>query len=321
MLSIMSKSTDPEEKRHPIQVAANRSGLSPDVLRAWEKRYGAVDPDRTGGGQRRYSDQDIERLRLLREVTEAGRRIGDVADRPTDELSRMVREDHRAEARLDGMTPDEEERLTPFLVAAFEAADDLDAVGLENILERAQAVLPTESFLGGLVGGVMKRVGECWQEGRMRPGQEHVASGVVRRVLMELLARARPFSDAPRIVIGTPRGELHEIGALIAGCMAALEGWEVVYSGPDLPAAEIAELARRTAADQVGLSIVRSEDPAGVVDQIGALRKALHGSCTIVVGGAGAMGLSEQLTAAGGRVVEDLREFRGLLRESASPSS
>ena len=83
-------------KRHPIQVAARRSGLSQDTLRAWEKRYGVVEPARSGGRQRLYSDQDVERLRLLRSAVEEGRRISEVANLSAKELTALVLED-RAE--------------------------------------------------------------------------------------------------------------------------------------------------------------------------------------------------------------------------------
>jgi len=83
-------------KRHPIRVVARRTGLSRDLLRAWEVRYAAVQPERTAGGQRLYSDDDIERLRLIQQALEAGRRIGQLATLPTEELAQLVGEDQRA---------------------------------------------------------------------------------------------------------------------------------------------------------------------------------------------------------------------------------
>ncbi|MFO7769460.1 MAG: MerR family transcriptional regulator [bacterium] len=304
-----------EERRHPIQVAANRSGLSPDVLRAWEKRYAAVEPDRTGGGQRRYSDEDIERLRILREVTEAGRRIGDVAERSTGELARMVREDRLAEARLEGVERGMAERAAPHLEQALEAVDDLDPSGLREGLDRAQVLLGPEDLLDGLVAGLMHRVGERWQEGRLGPGEEHVASGVVRRFLMDLLVRLWSAPEAPRMVIAAPAGERHEIGALLAACTAVVEGWDVLYAGPDLPAGEISELVRRRGAALAGVSIVHPVDRGAVVREVRRLAEDLPRGCGLVAGGAGAAELAEELTAAGARVTVDLAGLRRVLGE------
>jgi len=94
-----------QDKRHPIQVVAKRTGLSADVLRAWEKRYGVLKPARSEGGRRLYSDEDIEYLRLLRRATVAGRNVGQVAGLSRDELEATVREDEAAvAARADPLT-------------------------------------------------------------------------------------------------------------------------------------------------------------------------------------------------------------------------
>jgi DNA-binding transcriptional MerR regulator len=92
------KRSDTGVKRHPIQVVVRRTGLTADVLRAWEKRYGVIEPGRSEGGRRLYSDRDIERLRLLRRATGAGRRISQIAGLATEELAALVKEDEREEA-------------------------------------------------------------------------------------------------------------------------------------------------------------------------------------------------------------------------------
>src|SRR5919206_4189304 len=96
----MNHRAEPDVARHPIGVVAERTGLSPDLLRVWERRYRAVEPSRSGDGQRAYSDADIERLRLLRLATTAGRSIGQVARLATEELARLVGEDEAARPRV-----------------------------------------------------------------------------------------------------------------------------------------------------------------------------------------------------------------------------
>src|SRR6188472_3975547 len=81
---------------HPMRLVAVRTGLTPDLLRAWEKRYGAVAPVRSSGGQRLYSDADVERLSLLARAVEGGRAIGQIANLPLDELQGIVERDARA---------------------------------------------------------------------------------------------------------------------------------------------------------------------------------------------------------------------------------
>ncbi|MDH3428172.1 MAG: MerR family transcriptional regulator, partial [Gemmatimonadota bacterium] len=91
--------TIPAEPEHPIQVVSHRTGLSADVLRAWERRYGAVRPDRSASRRRLYSDRDIERLILLRRATKAGRTIGQIATLPDDRLRQLVASDVTAGIR------------------------------------------------------------------------------------------------------------------------------------------------------------------------------------------------------------------------------
>src|SRR5918992_5648202 len=95
----MTSHAELQSGRHPIGVVSERTGLSPDLLRVWERRYRAVEPSRAPDGQRLYSDTDVERLRLLRLATLAGRSIRQVAQLPTDELTRLVREDEAARQR------------------------------------------------------------------------------------------------------------------------------------------------------------------------------------------------------------------------------
>src|SRR5688500_6713530 len=128
--------------RHPIGVVAERTGLSPDLLRVWELRYRAVEPSRAADGQRLYSDDDVERLRLLRLGTLAGRSIRQVAQLPTEALTQLVREDEAARQRAARR----EERALPASVGedverALALARAVDAPGLESLLRRSAAAL------------------------------------------------------------------------------------------------------------------------------------------------------------------------------------
>src|SRR5687767_4013223 len=148
----MTGSAEPNVARHPIGVVAERTGLSPDVLRVWERRYRAVEPSRAADGQRAYSDADVERLRLLRLSTQAGRSIGQVARLATEELTRLVREDEDAArqrvSRLGeraGPAP-----ATEDVERALDLARAVDAPGLESFLRRSAAAYGVPVFLDGL---------------------------------------------------------------------------------------------------------------------------------------------------------------------------
>jgi MerR family transcriptional regulator, light-induced transcriptional regulator len=301
------------EARHPIGVVSERTGLSQEVLRVWERRYGAVKPTRGEGGQRLYTDDDVERLHLLRRATQGGRNIGGVATLPVAELTRLVRGDEEAGRRLAGNGTSA--APAPFdLEAAVERIRVLDADGLEALLRRMAAVLGAPHFLEHVAAPLMRRVGEEWHGGRLSPAHEHLATAVVQRVLLGVLASLGEEEGAPVFVAAAPSGERHEIGALLAAAAAATEGWRVIYLGADLPAEDIAAAAVSTGARAVGLSVVYVEDPARVAAEIHALRERLPTSVPLLVGGVASAALARDTGDADVAYVSDLGTLRASLR-------
>jgi MerR family transcriptional regulator, light-induced transcriptional regulator len=304
--------TEPGERiaAHPIGVVSERTGLSPDVLRVWERRYGVVEPVRGGGGQRLYSDADVERLKLLRLATQAGRGIGQVAGLSGEELARLVQDDRLA-------------RLEPPAVAggggldveaAIGHAKRLDPDGLERLLRHAAVVAGAVRFLENGAAPFLRRLGEEWHAGRLSVAQEHVATGVVRRVVHSMMDSMVRAEGAPGLLVGTTRGERHEMGGLLVAAAAAAEGWRVIYLGPDLPAAEIAEAAVSSRARSVAVSVVFAEDVDGTAAEIVRLRELLPESVGLLVGGGGAAAVADAVGRPGVLVLGDLEALRQTLR-------
>jgi MerR family transcriptional regulator, light-induced transcriptional regulator len=305
-------STD-RKPRHPIGVAAERTGLSPEVLRVWERRYGVVEPVRGEGGQRLYSDADVERLRLLRQATQGGRGIGRVAGLELGELARLVREDEEARAELEvKRTGGGAEEFD--LEAAVDRARALDADGLETGLRRVAALAGLPRFLERVVVPFVQRVGDEWHAGRLTVAQEHLATAVVQRVVGGMLGSVGGSDRGPAILVSGPAGERHELGALLAAGVAVSEGWRVVYLGTDLPAVEIAEAALATGVRAVGLSVVFVEDRERTLSEILAVRGALPTSIPLLIGGGATAELGDGLDHPTIRVTRDLESFRATLR-------
>ncbi len=275
-------------KRHPIRVVSRRTGLSRDVLRAWEIRYGLLDPQRSAGGQRLYSDADIERLHLIRRALEAGRRIGQVARLPVAELERLVAEDARADrAAADGAAGFSSAETLEFLDASLEALESFQVRGLETVLNRAAASLPVSEFIDHVLTPLLIAVGDLWAAGRITPGHERAASTVVRRKLDQLRSSLNN-PHGPVLVVATPAGQRHEIGAMLAAAAAAAAGWRAVYLGPDLPAESIARAVTETSAMAVALSVIFPPDDPSLDGELRELRSLLPDQTPIIVGGSGA---------------------------------
>ncbi|MHB1224437.1 MAG: MerR family transcriptional regulator [Gemmatimonadaceae bacterium] len=307
--------------RHPISVVVDRTGMSEHLLRMWERRHRAVEPARSDGGHRLYSDADIERVQLLHAATRAGRTIGQVAHLSADELARLVEDDSAARrsrsavadaaatgAGLDGAHPAMEEALA--------LTRSLDASALDGVLRRAAAVLGVATFTDRVVVPLLRWIGDEWHAGRLTIAHEHLASAAVHDVLVESMRSLARGNGAARVVVATPSGERHVLGAALAAATAAAEGWGVVYLGADLPAGEIAAAAAATESLAVAVSVVYVDDRLRILGELRTLRARLPVAVPLVVGGAGAAGLAAELVDAGIRVGTTLAELRDVLRDA-----
>jgi len=304
--------------RHPIRVVARRTGLTPALLRAWEKRYGVVEPSRSEGGQRLYSDDDVERLSLLHRAVDEGRSISQVAPLTSNELRDLVEED-RIE-RVAPPTPEPLEALSAraVLEQAKKAVREMDGIGLERILTRGAMAMSVPILIDDILSPLLQGIGTSWSKGELGPAHEHVASVVVRRFLEWLLSTMLAGEGAPVLVSATPAGERHELGALLSAVTAAGEGWTAVYLGPDLPAAEIAAAAKRLEARIVALSLVDPALGAAFSDEIRDLRGALSGRIRLVVGGPPGILAPLKAEVQDVEFLDSLGALRGTLRRGLS---
>lgn len=297
-------------------MVAERTGLSQDVLRVWERRYGAVHPERAANAQRMYSDADIERLRLLHSATLAGRAISQVVALSTEALTALVQED--VAQRPPALERPAVSRADPgdVVSAAMALARALDAGGLDEVLRRAAAQMGSSTFLESVAVPLLRRVGEEWHAGRLTPAVEHLVSSTLHDLVVESMRAFATQNGAPTVLVATPAGDRHAIGAALVGAAAAVEGWRVLYLGADLPAEEIALAARAARVRVVALSVVYMENEQRVLGELRAVREALPDDVVLLVGGAGAGPLSAELARLGVRVESSLAGLVSELRRA-----
>lgn len=315
---------DTTQPLHPIQVVARRSGLTADVIRVWERRYRAVAPQRSPVGRRLYSDRDIDRLILLRKAIQAGRRIGDVAGLPDAELVALVTADSSAAVRLvsDSTRPTGGTALEQHVETCLAAVRQMRPAALESALASAAVEFSQPTLLEDIVGPLLRLIGEQCRAGKVRPAHEHAASAVIRAFLSQLHARSQAAADAPAIIVTTPAGQNHELGALMAAVAAASEGWKVIYLGPNLPADEIASAVAQTKAQVAALSIVYPTDDVRLPEELRRLRAQMPEDRALIIGGSGSKGYGRVLTELRAIRPENLDDFRmqlQKLRLSLSP--
>jgi len=309
------------ESVHPIQVVARRTGLSADLIRAWERRYAAVSPQRTATRRRLYSDADVQRLCLLRAAVANGRRIGDVAALSCEHLAHMLDGDGNAAPATTQPSADARSEGESFVQAALAATLALDARALTETLDRAAVGTSVPALLEETLAPFLRRIGESWREGSLRVCHEHLATSTLRRFLFTLEERVRGgIRNAPVMVLTTPVGQVHEFGVLMASVVATASGWTPVNLGTECPVDEIAHAALTTRARVVALGLTWPGDDSALRDDLRRLRSRLPESVTLIAGGEAAGCYRDVLDAIGARRFARLDELRSALEQLRAPS-
>jgi DNA-binding transcriptional MerR regulator len=261
---------DDAETTYPLRAAARLTGLSPDLLRAWESRYGVVKPLRTAGGTRRYRAADLERLRLVKAAVDAGDRISAVARLDPVELAR----------RAAGTERPSQAGLEPILSALAR----LDAEGAQRLLALQLSAMGPVSFARVFALPLAREIGERWATNRMGIASEHLATGVLRSMLGSALTPTAASRLGPTIVFATPTGERHELGLQSAALTALGAGANPIYLGAELPVEDLLGAVANSGAAVLALSLVTIPNgPAG--QMIGAIRNGLPDEIRLWIGG------------------------------------
>lgn len=261
---------------YTIKQAAARSGLPVPTVRAWERRYAVVTPQRTASGYRLYDDDAIDRLTAMRQLVEAdGVRPSQAAEQVlaaagTDLAALVARARGSASAPIAPTTL--EPRHSAALVAAFVAsAAALDVAAMEAILDEAFAGERFEAAAEHVLFPALREVGERWSAGQLDVAMEHAASETVHRRLMRFFDAA-PGDGSPDVIVGLPPGGRHELGALVFAIAARRAGLDVLYLGADVPVASWLVAVEASGASVAVIGTIGAPDVRGAAEVVAALR-------------------------------------------------
>jgi MerR family transcriptional regulator, light-induced transcriptional regulator len=257
--------------RFRIGELSYRVGVSPDVLRAWEKRYGLLRPRRTEGGYRLYTERDERRVRLMQHHLYGGLSAAEAAQ----EVARMER---------DGNPPDESVE-TPFELAQQLAVslDAFDEDGAHEVLDRLFGLHGLERAIRDALMPYLRELGERWARRQVSIAQEHFASRLIEG---RLLALARGWNKGPgrRAVLACPPGEQHTLPLVSFGLILRNRGWRNIYLGAETPPSTVHLAADTVGADVIVMSAVSTDRFAPVAKDLRPLAR----TCPLVLAGPGA---------------------------------
>jgi MerR family transcriptional regulator, light-induced transcriptional regulator len=264
----MTNSMTDQLPTYNLRAVTHETGLSPETLRAWERRYGIVSPQRTPGGHRLYSLRDIKMLKWLVARQDQGLSISRAV-----KLWRTLEEsgqDPLAASRPETPLPIEASNLEELRRAWVAACKEFDEGAAEQILSQAFAVAIPETVVVEILQKGVVEVGQLWYEGQASVQQEHFASALATRRLHALAAAAPPPSRSGRILAACPPGEEHEFALLLCTFLLKRQGWEVVYLGANVPLAKMKATLRATSPNLV-LSLAQTLPAAASLREMAIL--------------------------------------------------
>jgi methylmalonyl-CoA mutase cobalamin-binding subunit len=290
---------------HRIHRVAKLTGLSKDVIRVWERRYGLVKPSRSSNRYREYSDEEVALLRFVKAQMEQGATIGSLAAEGHDSLVARI----RVATPVSAEEQKPHDRLLDDLIGSL---DPLDKAGFERRLNGAVAVIPFDEAVQRILLPLQRRIGELWHQGRLDTAVEHYVTKIIQQKLFSVMNQLPVNEFGPRVLIACPEGETHEIGAQAVAYIAATKGCHVYYLGSDLPSSDLATFCEKIKPDLVLLSLTEIKAEAAALQQIKELEK-LATRWPVGVGGQGALAIGDRLRATKIELLDDLTALHSRL--------
>jgi MerR family transcriptional regulator, light-induced transcriptional regulator len=251
MVSIAEYSAEP---KYTIKAVSERTGVKPVTLRAWERRYDLIEPDRKDNNYRLYSERDIEIVRWITHRLENDLTISNAVG----EYRHMRENGIWPEALPSVLLPEPSEKPKhPPKVYADQLYKRLiahDEANARRIVDAIQTVFDLKTIFFEIFQPCLYEIGEAWYRGEIRIATEHFASSFIRGILMNLLQAFPVYSTAPSLLIGCAPEEFHEIAPLMLSVLLRREGYQVEFLGADLPVDDLVAYAEDVDPDMIILS-------------------------------------------------------------------
>lgn len=287
---------------HRIHRVAKLTGLSKDVIRVWERRFGLLRPARGANRYRNYSDEDVALLRYLKVELDVGASIGELAKLGREELLTRA----RASAPRAAVSENMFGRLLHELGSTL---NPLDRVTFEKRLNGAVAVVPFDEALNGILLPLQEHVGQLWHDGHISVAVEHYVTSQIQQKIFSAMNQLPVAEFGATVIVACPPGEEHDIAALAVAYQCRVRGCRVYYLGANVPITALVKLCQDVKPDLTILSlpIMRSEDK--IAELIQNLVEGVSPFSDLAVGGHGALARRDQFLSAHIKVLEDFRDL------------
>jgi DNA-binding transcriptional MerR regulator len=291
---------------HRIQRVSKLTGLSKDVIRVWERRFGLIKPTRGANRYRNYSDEDVVLLRYLKEQVDAGGSIGELARLGREELLTRVQASAPRVSVIDN-------RFSRLLRELLSALDPLDRVTFEKRLNGAVAVVPFEEALHGILLPLQEQVGQLWHDGHVNVAIEHYVTKQIQQKIFSAMNQLPVAEFGPKIVVACPPEEEHDIAASAVAYRCRVRGCRVYYLGANVPISSLTNLCSRIEPDLTIISVPLAMTEAKATELVHALAHEVSPVSNLSVGGRGALAMRNLFLNSHIEVLEDFSDLDGKL--------
>ncbi|MCQ8127519.1 MerR family transcriptional regulator [Methylomonas rivi] len=265
---------------YSIKAITSLTGLTAETLRAWERRYDCITPKRSENGRRSYSQLDLEKLKLLVNLTRNGHAISKIANLSCEQLRQYQ---HQSPEQND-------QQQTNLFNQLVDALKNYRIERCEQLLKRAQLAYEPLDYARDVLLPALHLIGQLWHEEKINIAQEHMFSNCVKRIVLTMVNNLhQPSKQNPSMLFATPSGEPHEFGILLGCLVAAAQQYTCYYVGPDLPSRDIIDACRHLKPSVIVLGMVKNPPEAQTLIQLDQLTEfAETGAAKIWLAGAGA---------------------------------
>jgi methanogenic corrinoid protein MtbC1 len=264
---------DPNTANFNLNVVLRETGIKADTLRAWERRYGLPQPQRTEGGHRLYSQRDIEIVKWLMARQAEGMRISQAVEMFSQAAAQgndPLIETPTAPNMSSSSSPDK--LITELRQSWLEACLAFDETRAEQILSDAFARFPLTTVVLKLILKGLQQIGELWYQGKASVQQEHFTSALVVRRINALIAAVPPPTQPGKVLVGCPPGEEHTISALLISLFLRHRGWPTTYLGANIPPQQMVNTLNTVQPDLVILTALRLDSAAKLLEMADTLQ-------------------------------------------------
>ncbi len=278
--------------RYKMGTVTRLTGLSAGLLRIWERRYDMVEPHRTEGGHRMYTQDDLRLLLHVKALLDDGASIGEVAQQGRESLLQeaRLRESPDPQGPIElPVPPRARSAIERWRGALADAAQRMDVTGIERALDEAFASLNADVVVYQVLHQATHEIGDRWADSRLCVAGEHLATAVFSRRMLQLLAQARGIRpDSPKAIVACLPDELHSLGALVQAWELSRQGYDVTWLGASLPLESLEKALEVTRPSAVYLSVTMPEHYQRARQPLASLVARHGGRVCWFVGGHGA---------------------------------